>query len=102
MRLSKNPKGLNVVELVKHVPSEGVIADLYDTRILEYKPGNVRFNSGGWRTMHTKKCMNLVLAALGLEVYVKQVKGAWYIVHKGQSYEFQDGYVLNLGGQDVA
>lgn len=97
MKLSKSPKGLKVVEIIKNVPSEGIIADLYDTRILEIRPGYIKFNSGGWRTMHTKKCMNLVLSELGLPAYVRQKGGVWYVEHRGQSFEFKDGYVLSFG-----
>jgi len=70
----RQPKGLSVIE-----HQNQVLAKLYKTLIVVYdKNTNVlKLDNGGWRTAHTKKCINLVLSQYGY--YVKQNKGQWYV-----------------------
>ena len=70
--MKKLPKGLSVVK-----DGERTLAQLYNTLILKRSGNEITLNTGGWFTMHTKKCMNLVLADFGY--YVKQVKGVWSV-----------------------
>jgi len=52
---------------------------LHNTRIVRIDAeGNVRLNSGGWRTVTTKRRMNEALEALGLDVSVYQEAFVWY------------------------
>ena len=68
------PKGLSVI-----FHNGILLAKLYNTVIVEYIPADNRLTlrSGGWWTMHTKKCINLVLAEYGFKVV--QRKKQWYV-----------------------
>ena len=72
---------------------------LYDTDIVtigrEGGYTNVILNSGGWRTNHTKNCMNDVLTIYNLKVIQKNFM--WYLVdeHNTIAWDFEDG--MNLG-----
>lgn len=72
------PKGLSVIN-----HNETLLAKLYATLIVEYNTTENRLilRTGGWRTMHTKKCINLVLAPYGIKVV--QRKGEWFIMRNG-------------------
>ena len=56
---------------------------------------NVILKNGGWRTNHTKNCMNDVLTAYDLKVIQKDFN--WFLVdeHNTIAWDFEDG--MNLG-----
>lgn len=84
------PKGY-----AKASTSSGWIAILYKTAIVESNlDGSIRLNSGGWRTRHTLKCMNLALDLTGFHVY--QSRGDWYVRNMvtGKVLDFQDGMMI--------
>ena len=70
----KKRSGLNVVN------HEGqTIAQLYNTVIFIREGNNIQLNSGGWRTRHTKNCINDLLPAR-LSLYQKNFE--WYLYDK--------------------
>ena len=70
----KKRSGLNVIN------HEGqTIAQLYNTIIFIREGDNIKLNSGGWRTNHTKKCINDLLPAR-LHLYQKDFE--WYLYDK--------------------
>ena len=87
-------KGLHV-----HSSNMKTIHTLYSTDIIkmEHEGGytNVILNAGGWRTNHTKNCMNDVLTAYDLKVIQKDFN--WFLVdeHNTIAWDFEDG--MNLG-----
>jgi hypothetical protein len=92
MRLSKSPKGLQFIK-----NSDNAYAKLYDTDIFVQIGNKVTLNSGGWRTMHTKKCINLICSDLGLGVSVQQKAGNWLVnLPGGVQLPFVDGIEINL------
>jgi hypothetical protein len=88
------PKGLSIVTI-----NGLTVAKLYQTNILviDSNKGTVKFNSGGWLTKHTKKCINLVLGQSNLNfLNVIQRDFEWYVIKtdtlkRQQSVSFQDG-----------
>lgn len=72
------PKGLSVIS-----HNGTLLAKLYNTLIVEYNTTTncLILRTGGWRTMHTKKCINLVLKEYGINVV--QRKGDWFIMRQG-------------------
>ena len=82
MELSKSPKGLSFIDL-----GAQQVGKLYKTNIFIKANGKVVLNSGGWLTMHTKKCINLICADLGLEIYVQQKAGKWFVHYKSDGHE---------------
>lgn len=78
------PKGLSIVD----VPNL-TVAKLYDTNIVmiqEIQQGSdkvkrITLSHGGWRTKHTKKCINLVLNQFG--IHLVQRKGDWWLLRNG-------------------
>lgn len=91
MKLTKSPKGLKVT-----TKGLSLFATLYQTTIV-VKTGNwVTLNSGGWKTMHTKKCLNLISNDLGLGFSVSQSKGQWFVSQNGTTVPFVDNIVLKV------
>ena len=69
------PKGLSLIETDKQILSK-----LYDTLIVQYDKDSkhLTLRTGGWKTRHTLKCINLVLNDLiPNELKVKTYKGNW-------------------------
>lgn len=91
----KQPKGLSVIE-----HNGMVLAKLYNTLIviIDLKAKTVKLDSGTWRTMHTKKCINLVCRQYGINL--RQVKGEWLIdfneANATLTVPFRDGITLSL------
>ena len=87
----KKRSGLNVVN------HEGqIIAQLYDTTIFIKKDNHFKLNSGGWRTKHTKNCINDLLPAR-LHLYQKDFE--WYLYDKVDDdiFNFEDNMEFYLG-----
>jgi hypothetical protein len=65
---------------------------LYDTVIviaehLEDGSTRIRLNNGGWKTNHTKNCMNDFLRRFGFRVFQKDFK--WYVRGRELPFEFE-------------
>lgn len=83
------PKGMSLIETDKAVMSR-----LYETNIVEFDKVTkcLTLRSGGWYTMHTKKCINLVLTKYGLPFTLKQISHQWRLVTQdGKFIDFTDG-----------
>jgi hypothetical protein len=76
-------KGLNVINL-----PEGTVAQLYNTRIYDGRDGKIILNSGGWRTRHTKNCINDLLPK---DYYLYQEAFTWYVKTPKGLLVFKDG-----------
>ena len=96
-------KGLQVLDFIVGT-KKTQIHRLYDTDIVtiehqavknEITYTNVILNAGGWRTNHTKNCMNDVLNQFDLKVIQKDFN--WFLVdgHNTIAWDFEDG--MNLG-----
>lgn len=85
------PKGLSVIE-----HNGLLLAKLYDTIIvsLDKKAKVLTLNSGGWKTKHTKKCINLVLEDYFISVYQKQFE--WFIHFSTETIPFNDNVPIDL------
>ena len=69
---------------------------LYDTVIviaehLEDGSTRIRLNNGGWKTNHTKNCMNDFLKRFGFKVFQKDFK--WYVRGREVPFEFETDMV---------
>tara|TARA_B100000131_G_scaffold149603_1_gene145207 strand:+ start:950 stop:1345 length:396 start_codon:yes stop_codon:yes gene_type:complete len=69
---------------------------LYDTVIviaehLEDGSTRIRLNNGGWKTNHTKNCMNDFLKRFGFKVFQKDFK--WYVRGRELPFEFETDMV---------
>jgi hypothetical protein len=78
---------------------EAIIFKLYGTDIVTVYPKKVVLNSGGYRTMTTKRRMNQISDELGLGYQVYSEKGEWVVVDKlwqsGRAeLVFKDGMTL--------
>lgn len=88
------PKGLNLIE-----HNSLILAKLYHTLIVKFEyldnGAKIVLSSGGWRTKHTKKCMNLVLNKHGVYIYQKDFE--WYInTPTAEKIPFVDGITVNI------
>ena len=69
---------------------------LYDTVIviaehLEDGSTRIRLNNGGWKTNHTKNCINDFLKRFGFKVYQKNF--VWYVRGRELAFEFETDMV---------
>ena len=65
---------------------------LYDTVIVDFNHDSegrtVTLNTGGWKTNHTKNCMNDFLKRFGFKVYQKDF--VWYVSGPSDTVRFDD------------
>lgn len=82
--------------------ADGHIIVIYrGTKIAERLPnGEITLNTGGWKSVTTKRKMNQASRQFGLDYQVFQVKGVWYVGHgeAGNLREFV-GDVIVLRGE---
>jgi len=76
------------------------IHKLYNTDIVKIEHQawgyiNIVLNSGGYRTNHTKNCMNDVLSQFDIKVFQKNFKWFFSIDNGNVTWDFEDG--MNLG-----
>ena len=90
----KKRAGLSVTDYVSEQIGEIVVGKLYDTFIYINECGYIKLNSGGYRTRHTKNCINDLLP----EGYsLNQIKGEWKITKPcGDSIPFEDNMKIYL------
>jgi len=74
---------------------ESVIFRLYETDIVTVGKDTIILNSGGYRTVTTKRRMNEISEELGLGFSVSSIKGKWMVFNKGYWYIFSDRMVLS-------
>ena len=93
----KKRKGLNVVDLQGEYMVQKT-AQLYDTIIFLETDDTIKLNSGGFRTNHTKNCINDLLPS-GFKVYQRDF--TWYVVTPCSELSFTDNMVLDLKEYEV-
>jgi len=76
------------------------IHKLYNTNIVKIEHTdtgyiNIVLNSGGYRTNHTKNCMNDVLNRFDIKVFQKNFKWFLSIENDDMTWDFEDN--MNLG-----
>ena len=82
------PKGLKL-----HKGTQGeTIAQLYNTIIVRQLGASYQLNTGSWYTMHTKKCMNLLLNQF--DIKVSQKAGQWLVTQGNKTIPFVDGMIV--------
>jgi len=76
-----------------HVSAKGTeIAQLYDTVIMYRRGSKMFLNSGGWKTRHTKNCLNDVLP-YGFSVYQKNFE--WFLNTPEGTIPFKDNMEID-------
>ncbi len=85
-------KGLNIIH---NVTGFNTIAQLYDTHIFyHYDDDKIMLNTSGWKTRHTKNCINQLLPS-GYSVSQKDFQ--WFLTFPcGKKTEFIDGMEFQL------
>ncbi len=91
LSLSKRPKAFKCVQ-----DGDKIVGLLYNTTILIKIGNKIVLNSDGFRTMHTKKCINLIAKDLNLDFYVKQTKGDWFVMLNNKVLAFKDDMEFSL------
>ncbi len=94
LKTKRLPKGLKI-----NVANGITSAVLYQTEICRFDANGLTLRCGGWYTVHTKKCINLVFQKYGLAGRVYQKENNWF-VSIGTNYittvPFRDGMVIDL------
>lgn len=75
----KLPKGLSIVYINAYI-----VAKLYDTNIIELDRDTncLKLRTGGWKTRHTKKCMNLFLNKYDISLVQEEFN--WNLYRNGE------------------
>ena len=74
----------------------GMTVTYHSTPIVHVDPeGVITLNSGGWRSVTTKRKMNQAANEFGLAYSVYQRKGEWFVDHGHGEIPFVDGMVLD-------
>jgi hypothetical protein len=74
----------------------GLIVRYHNTDVVVVKNGEVTLNTGGWKTVTTKRRMNQAANQFGLNYHVFQEDHEWYVFWKGIVYPFlHDSIMLN-------
>lgn len=82
----KNPRGIAIV--------------YHETAIVEFNDNRIKLNSGGWRTVTTKRKMNQTANQFGLGYEVKQKGGNWFVtLPTGETVPFHDG--ISFGHKSI-
>mgnify|MGYP001417138772 CR=1 FL=1 len=104
-RIKGTRAGLQVLNSVEGL-KQTTIHKLYNTNIVtitnhatEYI--NVILNSGGWKTRHTKICMNDILDQFNLKVIQKDF--GWFLVDSNNTiaWDFEDGMTLGINNDVI-
>lgn len=78
--------------LVRDHLTGGIAVVLHRTPILRFLPdGRIMLHSGGYRSVTTKRRMNVFLPA-GIGVMQKDYE--WYVTNRGTLFDFEDGMVV--------
>ena len=65
-----------------------VIIRYHATDVVTFDAYKITLDTGGWRTVTTKRRMNQASEAFGLGYTVYQQSWDWYAVHNGKVYRF--------------
>lgn len=91
--MSRNDKLSNYKTAV--YDAKGFTNVLYhNTIVVSYNDESISLNSGGYRTVTTKRKMNQASNQFNLEYSVFQKKGDWYVTYRGLTVPFEDGIML--------
>ena len=73
-------------EVVLH--ALGGFVKYHDTRIVDFDRQMIRLDTGGWKTVTTKRRLNQVSEAFGLGFRVYQEDYRWYVDYNGKTHQF--------------
>ena len=62
----------------------------HSTQIVKWNNSAIVLNSGGYKTLTTKRRMNQVSETYNLGFQVYQVDFIWYVDYRGETLEFKD------------
>ena len=82
---------------VRYDDHGATVCRYHQTDIVKIKDGAVTLNSGGWRTVTTKRRMNQCFEEWGLPFYLYQEKGEWKVSGNGKNkglFDFSDNMTL--------
>lgn len=81
--------GYNTTSGNTRVHSNGNVMDLHGNTIAIYDrlEGKLTIRDCGWQTVTTKERLNGLLDVMGVDAYISQQKGHWYVMTRsGQKY----------------
>jgi len=94
----KLPKGLNYVETYIDIADDIYllkVGNLYNTEIYKEFQERIKLNSGGYKSNHTKKCINLLLPD---NIFVFQKEFNWYVCINDKTVNFVDNMIIKIKG----
>jgi len=68
----------------------------HETTVVAFSSGTITLDSGGWRTVTTKKRMNQASTEFGLGYSVFQKDFGWFVdLPNGETVDFKDGMTFS-------
>ena len=72
----------------------------HNTRVVDVTTEHITLDTGGWKTITTKRRMNQASTQFNLGYTVYQQKGQWFVGYRGITRQFdQDEIVIARGQQ---
>ena len=95
---SKTKKRFGNVTIEKD--DKKVYVKLHSTYVARFIVGTNRavLNSGGWRTVTTKTCINEALRQAGYHCRIFSHKGNWMLYTRYGDFEFEDCMIVDADG----
>ena len=66
----------------------------HQTDVVTVAGNQITLDSGGWRTVTTKRRMNQAANEFSLPFAVYQRRGEWFVDYRGETLRFADGMTL--------
>jgi hypothetical protein len=70
--------------------SDGIDVYFHGTRIVRIRPDKIFLQTGGWRTVTTKRRMNQTFERFGINAYIYQENFEWFCVFENETFKFED------------
>lgn len=67
----------------------------HSTNVVLYNDSHITLDSGGYKTVTTKRRMNEASTTMGLDYQVYQVNFDWFVSFRGKNYVFRDNMILD-------
>ena len=77
------------------VCTNGRITVVYhNTRVVDVTPEHITLDTGGWKTVTTKRRMNQASVQFNLGYSVYQQKGHWFVRYRGVTRQFDQNKII--------
>ena len=81
--------------------TDGTSVTYHETEVVNFDENKIVLDSGGWKTVTTKRRMNQISSQYNLGYSVVQKKNKWFVNYKGKTIPFKDKMILKVRGVPI-